>query len=112
MEHLLPGSDDAEGRLYDAMRYASLNGGNAFASFLQMQSAKLFNVDQVRAKRVAGRLEFIHRYSLFMMIYPPWTNADTRRGKPSTHRAMTRRRQYYRPDAWVVCRALSLNFIR
>ena len=86
MEHLLPQTDDAEGYLYDAMRFSSLGGGKRLRPFLVMQSAKLFNVDVSRAKRAAAALEFIHCYSLVHDDLPAMDNADTRRGKPSTHR--------------------------
>ena len=81
MEHLLPQTDDAEGYLYDAMRFSSLGGGKRLRPFLVMQSAKLFNVDPTRAKRAAAALEFIHCYSLVHDDLPAMDDADTRRGK-------------------------------
>lgn len=86
MEYLLPETDMAEGRLFDAMRYSAMGGGKRLRPFLVMQSAKLFNVDVMRAKRVAAALEFVHCYSLIHDDLPAMDNADTRRGKPSTHR--------------------------
>jgi len=86
MEHLLPQTDDAEGRLYDAMRYGTLGGGKRLRPFLVMQSARLFNIDVTRAKRVAAALEFMHCYSLIHDDLPAMDNADTRRGQPSVHR--------------------------
>jgi len=86
MAHLLPESDDAEDRLYDAMRYGALGGGKRLRPFLVMQSAKLFNVDETRAKRVAAALEFVHCYSLVHDDLPAMDDADTRRGQPSVHR--------------------------
>lgn len=86
MAHLLPESEDAEGYLYDAMRYGSLGGGKRLRPFLVMQSAKLFNVDATRAKRVAAALEFIHCYSLIHDDLPAMDDADTRRGQKSVHR--------------------------
>ncbi len=86
MAHLLPQTDDAEDRLYDAMRYGALGGGKRLRPFLVMQSAKLFNVDATRAKRVAAALEFIHCYSLIHDDLPAMDDADTRRGQPSVHR--------------------------
>ena len=86
MEHLLPETDMAEGRLYNAMRYASMTGGKRLRPFLVMQSAKLFNVDASRAKRTAAALEFVHCYSLIHDDLPAMDDADTRRGKASVHR--------------------------
>jgi farnesyl diphosphate synthase len=86
MEFLLPESDLAESYLFDAMRYGTLGGGKRLRPFLVMQSAKLFNVDPARARRVAAALEFVHCYSLIHDDLPAMDNADTRRGQPSVHR--------------------------
>lgn len=86
MERLLPESDQAESRLYDAMRYGTLGGGKRLRPFLVVQSAALFGVDPARARRVAAALEFIHCYSLIHDDLPAMDNADTRRGQPSVHR--------------------------
>lgn len=84
---LLPETDLAEAPLYDAMRYGTLAGGKRLRPFMVMQSAKLFNVDPMRAKRVAAAIELVHSYSLIHDDLPAMDNADTRRGKPSVHRA-------------------------
>ncbi len=83
---LLPETDLPEARLFDAMRYGTLNGGKRMRPFLVVQSSKLFNVDPKRSKRVAAALEFVHCYSLIHDDLPAMDNADTRRGKPSTHK--------------------------
>lgn len=87
IQRLLPETDLAEAPLYDAMRYGTLSGGKRLRPFMVMQSAKLFNVDQARAKRVAAAIEFVHSYSLIHDDLPAMDNADTRRGKPAVHRA-------------------------
>jgi len=86
MERLLPESDQAEGRLYDAMRYGTLGGGKRLRPFLVTQSAALFGVDPARARRVAAALEFVHCYSLIHDDLPAMDNSDTRRGQPAVHR--------------------------
>lgn len=83
---LLPETDLPEAPLFDAMRYGTLNGGKRLRPFLVMQSAKLFNVDPQRARRAAAAIEFVHSYSLIHDDLPAMDNADTRRGKPSTHK--------------------------
>jgi len=85
IDRLLPESNLPEGRLFDAMRYATVGGGKRLRPFLVMQSAKLFNVDLSRARRVAAALEMIHCYSLIHDDLPAMDNADLRRGKPSVH---------------------------
>lgn len=87
ISRLLPETDLPEARLYDAMRHGTLNGGKRMRPFLVMKSAKLFNVDMKRARRVAAAVEFVHCYSLIHDDLPAMDNADMRRGKPSTHKA-------------------------
>lgn len=84
---LLPETDLPEDRLFEAMRYGVLNGGKRLRPFLVLQSAKLFNVDLKRSRRVAAALEFVHCYSLIHDDLPAMDNADMRRGEPSTHKA-------------------------
>ena len=84
---LLPETDLPEDRLFEAMRYGTLNGGKRMRPFLVVQSANLFNVDPKRSKRVAAALEFVHCYSLIHDDLPAMDNADLRRGQPATHRA-------------------------
>jgi farnesyl diphosphate synthase len=84
---LLPETDLPEARLYDAMRYGTLNGGKRMRPFLLMSAAALFNVDPKRARRAAAAVEFVHCYSLIHDDLPAMDNADLRRGKPSTHKA-------------------------
>ena len=84
---LLPDTDLPEAPLFEAMRYSTLNGGKRLRPFLVIQSAKLFNVDPKRSRRVAAALEFVHCYSLIHDDLPAMDNADLRRGKPSVHKA-------------------------
>jgi len=86
IETMLPLSDSPENYLTEAMRYASLEGGKRIRPFLVCESAKLFNVDHLRAKRVAAALEFVHCYSLVHDDLPAMDDADTRRGLPSVHK--------------------------
>ncbi len=87
MANLMPETDTFEDKLYEAMRYGTMNGGKRLRPFLVIQSANLFNVDTKRSRRVAAALEFIHCYSLIHDDLPAMDNSDMRRGKPSTHKA-------------------------
>lgn len=82
---LLPETDLPEAPLYEAMRYGTLNGGKRMRPFLVMEAAALFNVDPLRARRVAAAVEFVHSYSLIHDDLPAMDNAQLRRGKPATH---------------------------
>src|SRR3954447_1768091 len=87
LEVLLPPVEAAEGRLAEAMRYATLGGGKRLRAFLVMQSASLFSVSETCAARVAASVEMLHAYSRVHDALPSMDNDDLRRGKPSTHRA-------------------------
>jgi farnesyl diphosphate synthase len=86
MDLLLPQPDDAEARLFEAMRYSCEAGGKRLRPFLVMQSASLFRVDRRCAARVAAAVEFMHTYSLIHDDLPAMDNSDMRRGKPSCHK--------------------------
>src|ERR1700745_2688276 len=87
LEALLPPSDEAEGRLIEAMRYATLGGGKRLRAFLVMESAALFGVNETCAARVAASVEMVHAYSLVHDDLPAMDDDDLRRRKPSTHKA-------------------------
>lgn len=84
---LLPETDLAEAPLFEAMRYAVLNGGKRLRPFMVMEGARVFGVDPLRARRVAAAAEFVHCYSLVHDDLPAMDNADLRRGKPALHKA-------------------------
>lgn len=86
ISRLMPETDLAESRLFDAMRYSVLNGGKRLRPFMVMHAAGLFNVDPARARRVAAAVEFLHCYSLVHDDLPAMDDSDKRRGKPTTHR--------------------------
>lgn len=86
IETMLPLTDAPERKLVEAMRYATLEGGKRIRPFLVIESAKIFGVDVMRAKRVAAALEFIHCYSLVHDDLPAMDDADLRRGIPSLHK--------------------------
>jgi farnesyl diphosphate synthase len=86
IDRLLPETDLAENRLYEAMRYGVLGGGKRLRPIMVMESARLFNVDPSSARRVAAALEFVHCYSLIHDDLPAMDDSDLRRGQPAVHR--------------------------
>jgi farnesyl diphosphate synthase len=76
----------AEGRLIEAMRYASLNGGKRLRGFLVLEVSELFGASREGAARVAASVEMLHAYSLVHDDLPAMDNDDLRRGLPSAHR--------------------------
>lgn len=87
LETLLPPVEGAEGRLAEAMRYATLGGGKRLRAFLVVESAALFAVSETCAARVGAAIEMLHAYSLVHDDLPAMDDDDLRRGKPSTHKA-------------------------
>jgi len=87
LDVLLPPVEGAEGRLAEAMRYATLGGGKRLRAFLVMECAALFGVAETCAARVAASVEMLHAYSLVHDDLPAMDDDDLRRGKPSTHKA-------------------------
>jgi len=85
LERLLPTSDGPEVRVYEAMRYAVLNGGKRFRPFLAVTSAELFDVPRSCALRVAAAVELVHCYSLVHDDLPAMDDDALRRGKPTVH---------------------------
>ena len=80
-----PGAIEA-GRLGEAMRYATFNGGKRFRPFLVVETARLFGVPEAKALNVAAALECIHCYSLVHDDLPAMDNDDLRRGLPTVHK--------------------------
>ncbi|MGE3905316.1 MAG: polyprenyl synthetase family protein [Reyranellaceae bacterium] len=86
MQRLLPGGPEPESRLFQAMRYAALSGGKRLRPFFVLASARLFNVAEPAAARVAAAVEFVHAYSLIHDDLPAMDDDDLRRGEPTVHR--------------------------
>jgi farnesyl diphosphate synthase len=87
LDTLLLRPEGPEGRLAEAMRYATLGGGKRLRAFLAIESASLFAVSETSAARVAAAIEMLHAYSLAHDDLPCMDDDDLRRGRPSTHRA-------------------------
>jgi farnesyl diphosphate synthase len=74
-------------RLVAAMRHATLEGGKRFRPLLTIECAALFGVTADRAVEAATAVECVHCYSLVHDDLPAMDNDDTRRGRPTVHRA-------------------------
>jgi farnesyl diphosphate synthase len=85
LARLLPAPDGLEGRVADAMRYATLAGGKRLRPFLLVASARLFGVEGEPALRVASAVEMIHSYSLVHDDLPAMDDDELRRGQPTCH---------------------------
>jgi farnesyl diphosphate synthase len=86
LDHLIPSGGGHEAVLYDAMRYACLNGGKRLRPFLAVASARLFDVPDTLSLRVGAAVELVHCYSLVHDDLPAMDDDDLRRGKPTCHK--------------------------
>ncbi|MBM3284777.1 MAG: hypothetical protein FJY81_02795, partial [Candidatus Aminicenantes bacterium] len=73
--------------LFQAMRYAVLNGGKRFRPLLLFASGACFGARRRILLPFACALELIHNYSLIHDDLPAMDDDDFRRGQPSCHRA-------------------------
>ena len=85
LETVLPRPHGPQGRVQEAMRYATFAGGKRLRPFLVLHSARLFGVEDARALRVGSAIEVLHTYSLVHDDLPCMDNDVLRRGKPTCH---------------------------
>jgi farnesyl diphosphate synthase len=83
----LPGETARPERLISAMRHAVLGGGKRLRPFLVTETAALFGASHDGALLAGCALELLHCYSLVHDDLPAMDNDDTRRGKPTVHKA-------------------------
>ncbi|MEM6413437.1 MAG: polyprenyl synthetase family protein [Pseudomonadota bacterium] len=87
LDRALPRTDGPLGRVVDAMRHGSLNGGKRLRPFLAIAAADIFDTPRDRSVRVGLAVEMIHCYSLIHDDLPAMDDSDLRRGRPSVHKA-------------------------
>jgi farnesyl diphosphate synthase len=80
----LPINDE---RLLDAMRYGLLIGGKRMRPYLAYITGETLGADLNDIDGIAAALECIHAYSLLHDDLPAMDDDDTRRGKPTCHKA-------------------------
>ena len=83
LEQRLPISEPQ--RLYEAIRYSTLNGGKRVRAILVYLTGSLFEVSESSLDAPAAAIEMIHAYSLIHDDLPAMDNDDLRRGKPTCH---------------------------
>jgi len=86
LDQLLPPAVGAEGRVVEAMRYATMGGGKRIRPYLVINTALLFDVHSEYALRTAAAVEMLHCYSLVHDDLPAMDNSDLRRGRPTAHK--------------------------
>jgi len=86
LQTVLPVEAGPEGRLFAAMRYATLAGGKRLRPLLVVASGDLFKVPGEHSIRVAAAVELVHTCSLVHDDLPAMDDDDLRRGQPTVHR--------------------------
>lgn len=86
LDEFLPQRDGPLGRVVDAMRWGSLDGGKRLRPFLAITAADMFEAPRDRSIRVGCAVEMIHCYSLIHDDLPAMDDSDLRRGRPSVHK--------------------------
>ena len=84
---LLPVPSDPRGRLYEAMRYATIGGGKRLRPLLLSATAAMYGVDRAAAVRAGAAIEAVHVYSLIHDDLPCMDDDALRHGKPTLHLA-------------------------
>lgn len=85
LETVLPRPHGRQGRVQEAMRYATFAGGKRLRPFLVLHASRLFGVDDAHCLRVGAAIEVLHTYSLVHDDLPCMDDDDLRRGRPTTH---------------------------
>ncbi len=85
LARLLPPAGAAPGRLHEAMRYASLEGGKRVRPLLAFAAGEVAGAAAERLEVVAAAVELIHAYSLVHDDLPCMDDDVLRRGKPTVH---------------------------
>jgi farnesyl diphosphate synthase len=85
LDEVLAAPQGHEARLFEVMRYASLDGGKRLRPFLTLECARLFDTPDSYSLRAGVAVELIHCYSLIHDDLPAMDDDDLRRGKPSCH---------------------------
>ena len=85
LARVLPDEHAIPARLHQAMRYASLGGGNRVRPLLAFAAGKLTESAPQRLEIVSCAVELIHAYSLVHDDLPCMDDDVLRRGRPTCH---------------------------
>ena len=87
LEGLLPPVSAEPGRLHQAMRYSTLDGGKRVRPAMVVFAGEACGAPRERLLAPAAAMEMIHCFSLIHDDLPALDDDDLRRGRPSLHRA-------------------------
>jgi geranylgeranyl pyrophosphate synthase len=81
----LQGPANDHGRLWEAMRYATLGPGKRLRPALALAACTAMGAPRPRALPAAAAVELLHAYTLVHDDLPCMDDDDERRGKPTVH---------------------------
>lgn len=92
LDHRLANPDDLvedapTRRLHDAIRYAALGPGKRLRPAMCLAACEALGGGRERALPAAAAVELVHAYTLVHDDLPAMDDDDTRRGRPTVHRA-------------------------
>ena len=87
LDAVVPAASEAPKRLHQAMRHSLFAGGKRLRPALVLLTCDLVGGREKDAMPAAAAVEMIHTYSLIHDDLPAMDDDDTRRGKPSCHKA-------------------------
>jgi geranylgeranyl diphosphate synthase type II len=86
LNELLPLESASPGRIHQAMRYSTLDGGKGVRPCLCVAAFAAYKDDWKPVLPIASAVEMIHSYSLIHDDLPAMDDDDLRRGRPSCHK--------------------------
>ncbi len=87
LERFLPSASAPTPKLLEAMRYSVFSGGKRLRPILALTAYELTGGEGDAVLAPACATEFIHTYSLIHDDLPAMDDDDTRRGRPTCHKA-------------------------
>ncbi len=90
LDKFLPSERREPKNLHKAMRYSVFSGGKRLRPIILIEAALACGEESLKKSVAAAcAVEFIHTYSLIHDDLPSMDDDDSRRGKPSCHKAFT-----------------------
>ncbi len=87
LDACLPPEGEFPPVIHEAIRYSALGGGKRIRPILARATARTLGHDPERLAKTACAVEYVHSSSLVLDDLPSMDNAETRRGRPTVHRA-------------------------
>jgi farnesyl diphosphate synthase len=86
LERHFPPTIKKHDKLYQCMRYSTLNGGKRLRSVIIFATGEALGANSKALLLSSTAIELIHAFSLIQDDLPSFDNSDLRRGKPACHK--------------------------